>query len=113
LPGLYKACDFVALPSHFDGMPNVLLEAMALGVVPIVSDAGAMGEIVEDGLTGFVFPADDRRGAAEATARALRLNAAEQAVMARRASDSVSEKFSLEREANALCEVLLSDWDRR
>jgi glycosyltransferase involved in cell wall biosynthesis len=61
LPGLYKACDFVALPSHFDGMPNVLLEAMALGVVPIVSDAGAMGDIVEDGRTGFVFPADDRQ----------------------------------------------------
>lgn len=113
LPGLYKACDFVALPSLFDGMPNVLLEAMALGVLPIVSDAGAMGEIVEDGRTGFVFPADDRRAAAEATARALGVNADSRAVMAKRAADSVSERFSLERETDALCEVLLSEWDRR
>ncbi len=108
LPGYYKACDFVALPSHFDGMPNVLLEAMALGVVPIVSDAGAMGEIVEDGRTGFVFPADDRRAAAEATARALDLDADERARMAKLASQSVSERFSLERETDALCEILLS-----
>ncbi|MHC1741874.1 MAG: glycosyltransferase family 4 protein [Syntrophobacteraceae bacterium] len=107
LPGFYKACDFVALPSHFDGMPNVLLEAMALGVVPIVSDAGAMGEIVEDGRTGFVFRADDRRGAAEATAKALGLDAAGRAAMAKRASESVFERFSLERESDALCEILL------
>lgn len=113
LPGLYKACDFVALPSHFDGMPNVLLEAMALGVVPIVSDAGAMGEIVEDGRTGFVFPAGDRRAAADATARALELDANQWAAMAKGAADSVSERFSLERETDALCEVLLSDLFRR
>lgn len=109
LPGLYRACDFVALPSHFDGMPNVLLEAMALGVVPIVSDAGAMGEIVEDGQTGFVFPADDRKGAAEATARALGLGAEERALMAERASEAVAQRFSLERETDALWELLLSD----
>lgn len=113
LPGFYKACDFVALPSHFDGMPNVLLEAMALGVLPIVSDAGAMGEIVEDGRTGFVFPAGDRRAAAGATARALGLDANRRAAMAKEAAESISERFSLERETDALCEVLLSDSFRR
>jgi glycogen(starch) synthase len=113
LPGLYRACDFVALPSHFDGMPNVLLEAMALGVVPIVSDAGAMGDIVEDGRTGFVFPADDRRAAADATARALGLDASGRTAMAEEAAKSVSERFSLDRETDALCEVLLSDSFRR
>jgi glycogen synthase len=112
LPGLYKACDFVALPSLFDGMPNVLLEAMALGVIPIVSDAGAMAEIVEDGRTGLVFPADDRRAAAEATARALGLDVDSRVAMAKRAADSVSERFSLERETDALCEVLHPDWNR-
>jgi len=113
LPGLYKACDFVALPSHFDGMPNVLLEAMALGVIPIVSDAGAMGEIVEDGQTGFVFPADDRRAAADATARALGLDADRRVAMAEAAARSIADRFSLERETDALCEVLLSDSFRR
>jgi glycosyltransferase involved in cell wall biosynthesis len=102
----------VALPSLFDGMPNVLLEAMALGVIPIVSDAGAMGEIVEDGRTGLVFPADDRRAAAEATARALGLDVDSRVAMAKRAADSVSERFSLERETDALCEVLHPDWNR-
>lgn len=108
LPGLYTACDFVALPSLFDGMPNVLLESMALGVVPIVSDAGAMGEVVVHGETGFVFPAEDRRGAARSTAQALELDDLQRTVVANRARDFVVSNFSVEREIQALREIFLS-----
>ena len=108
LPGFYTACDFVALPSLFEGMPNVLLEAMALGVVPIVSDAGAMGEVVRDGETGFVFPSEDRYAAAEATARALSMNDSRRKAMGERARDFVISNFSVEREAEVLKLMLLT-----
>lgn len=52
--------DLLALPSHTEGMPNVVLEAFAAGV-PVVSTAvGGAPEVVEEGLSGFlVRPGDD------------------------------------------------------
>ncbi|MEW6262546.1 MAG: glycosyltransferase family 4 protein [Thermodesulfobacteriota bacterium] len=107
LPGLYAACDFLAVPSYYDGLPNVLLEAMSLGVVPIVSDAGALAEVVQDGETGFVFPAADRQAAAEVTARALNLPENQRLAMGRRAREYVIENHSPDREAEVLMDILL------
>jgi GalNAc-alpha-(1->4)-GalNAc-alpha-(1->3)-diNAcBac-PP-undecaprenol alpha-1,4-N-acetyl-D-galactosaminyltransferase len=49
-----------ALPSRHEGTPNALLEAMAAGVAPVVSDAssGAL-EYVEHQINGLVVPVDD------------------------------------------------------
>lgn len=106
LPGLYAACDFIALPSLFEGMPNVLLEAMALGVAPIASDAGAMKNVIDDGVTGFLFPAEDRAGAADAVERAVCMTDAELAEMSDRVKNRIKNEFSLEREINTICELI-------
>ncbi len=55
LPG----CDVVLLPSRLDGRPNVLLEAMAMGIPAIASRVGGVPEIVEDGVTGFLCDPSD------------------------------------------------------
>lgn len=106
LPALYAACDFIAIPSAFEGMPNVLLEAAACGAVPLVSDAGAMGEVVEDGMTGFVFRAEDRQAAGEATARALALDDSALAAMSAAVRARIRERFSPGREIDALLQLL-------
>lgn len=56
---LLQAGVFV-LPSRFEGMPNALLEAMAAGLAVVVTDAspGPL-EVVENGVNGFVVPADN------------------------------------------------------
>lgn len=46
--------DLLVMPSHFEGVPLILLEAMRLGVVPITTRVGAIHEIVDDGTTGFL-----------------------------------------------------------
>ncbi len=44
---------FMLIPSKYETFGMVCLEAMAMGIIPIVSDAGAMGEMVEHGLNGI------------------------------------------------------------
>lgn len=44
---LYDDCDAIVAPSFAEGMPTVLIEAMARGLVPIATDVGAVREPVE------------------------------------------------------------------
>lgn len=56
----YKKNAIFVLPSLYEGMPNVLLEAMSFSMPMIVSDAcpGAV-ELTENGQCGFVFPTSE------------------------------------------------------
>lgn len=102
LAALYSACDFIAIPSAFDGMPNVLLEAMACGAVPLVSDAGAMSSVVEDGVNGLLFAAENRADAGRATRAAVELTGAGLAAMSQHARTLVAERFTPAAELDAL-----------
>jgi glycogen(starch) synthase len=67
---LYAACDYVAIPSFYDGMPNVMLESLGLGLPLVASRAGGMGDLLEDGVHGFLFDPGDLHGARDALTRA-------------------------------------------
>jgi len=46
--------DFFLLPSWFEGLPIALLETMAAGLVPFVTNAGSVGQYVKDDITGYI-----------------------------------------------------------
>lgn len=102
LPQLYAACDFIAIPSLFEGFPNVLLEAMAAGAVPIVSDAGAMPDVITHGKTGFMFNAVSQKDAGNAFCDALALSNRALSEMRQRVRTMIKQQFSLEQETKAL-----------
>lgn len=54
-----NAADIFLMPSRFEGLPLALLEAMAAGCVPIVSNRGAIPSVVEDGRNGFLVDPGD------------------------------------------------------
>lgn len=54
----YRTCDALVLPTRFEGMPTVVLEAMAHSRPIIVSDVGATGELVDE-RNGWLLPAGD------------------------------------------------------
>ncbi len=54
-----------------DGIANVLLEAMALGVPVLTTTAGAAGEVLADGVNGLLVPPGDAAALAAALRRAL------------------------------------------
>jgi glycosyltransferase involved in cell wall biosynthesis len=66
---LMQATDFLVLPSHFEGLSNALLEAMAGGCPVIASAVGGSAELIEDGRTGLLFPPDDTDALATAILR--------------------------------------------
>ncbi len=58
--------DVLVMPSHFEGLPLVLLEAMAQGVVPIVSRLpGCTDFVLEDGTNGYLVEPGDEKGFGE------------------------------------------------
>ena len=71
----YAACDFLAIPSFYDGLPNVLVEAAALGVPLLASRVDGMADVLTDGKTAFLFDPGDEPRAAWALQRAARLDA--------------------------------------
>lgn len=69
---LYAASDLFVLVSHHEGLSNACLEASAAGLPLVVSRAGGLPEIVDDGVTGLVVDAGDVDGIAAAIGRMLR-----------------------------------------
>lgn len=65
VPGLLPAIDILALPTHREGFPNVVLEAAAAAIPVITTRAtGAIDSVVE-GETGLLFDVDDEIALAE------------------------------------------------
>ena len=55
----YKGSNLFLFPSRHEGMPNVVLEAMASGLPVVASRIAGNEELVLDGETGLLFPSED------------------------------------------------------
>jgi glycosyltransferase involved in cell wall biosynthesis len=71
VPALLETLDVVALPSWTEGLPLVLLEAMARGRPVVATPVGGTPELVTDGETGLLVPPRDPEALAEALRRVL------------------------------------------
>lgn len=56
---LWERYHALILPSRFEGTPLVLLEAMSLGRIGIVTNVGGNPDLVSDGVSGFIGPANE------------------------------------------------------
>ena len=93
---LYGACDALVLSSAWEGMPNVVLEAMASATPVVATAVGAVPEMVADGETGFVVPAGDHAGLAGAMARMMDMAPEERRAMGEAGRRVVRERHSVE-----------------
>ena len=101
---LFAAADVVCLSSDAEGVPMVLVEAMAAGKPVVATDVGGVSDAVEAGSTGLLVPRDDQ----PAFARAL-LELARAPELAKELGDSARarhrERFGVERMVNRYSDV--------
>ncbi|MCI6655110.1 MAG: glycosyltransferase family 4 protein, partial [Clostridium sp.] len=59
LTAYYEACDAVIMPSRWEAFGLVAIEAMKYGKPVIVSNRGALPELVKEGVNGWIFDMDE------------------------------------------------------
>jgi glycosyltransferase involved in cell wall biosynthesis len=93
------------VPSHSEGQPWVILEAMSAGLPVVATDTGAIPETVADGESGFVVPVGDSDGLA-ARIVALLEDHDLWKKLARRSLERYQAEFTVSRSHAALADVL-------
>lgn len=67
----YQAANVLVLPSVKEGMPNVVLEAMACGLPCVVARTSGSRELIEEGVNGFTYSPGDTSELGDAVVRCL------------------------------------------
>lgn len=101
-------------PAPWDNYPCAVLEAMGVGAACVVSDQGGQAEMVEHGVSGLVFPAEDAAALVSAVERllgdrALAKNLRAQAVAA---AQRITEPRALVAAKVEMFEAMLAAQDR-
>jgi glycosyltransferase involved in cell wall biosynthesis len=100
----YAAADVLVLPSHSEGSPYVLLEAMAAGLAIVATKVGGVPEMVEDEESALLVPPREAEMMAAAISRVLT-----DANLARKltanASALISTRYSPETYVRSLVEI--------
>jgi len=104
VPALLESLDVVALPSWTEGLPVVLLEAMAHARPVVATPVGGTPELVVDGETGLLVPPRDPEALAAALRRLL-----EDPDLARRLGEAgrarVAERFTAAAQTRRILEL--------
>ena len=98
--------DALVLPSFMEGLPIVLMEAMAIGVPVVASRIAGIPELVEDGKTGLLFTPSDWEELGDCMDRLLSDNKL-RAAITEQAKTRVLDEFDGRKSATKLAGILL------
>lgn len=93
LPSYLNECKLLVLPTkHDEGLPTIILEAMACGTPVLSSPAGAIPSVVQDGMTGFILKKTDPESIADSIFKAL--NYSDIGLISQNANKMVTVKYN-------------------
>jgi len=114
---IYRRAHIFALPCQVmedgdrDGFPNVLAEAMAMGVPVVSTRVSGIPEMIDDGVHGLLVESRDPGGLADAL-RALLLDSSLHARLARAGRERICERFDSRRTTIALRDLFAAQLQR-
>lgn len=98
---LLGACDVFVLPSHFEGLPMAILEAMAFGLAIVCTPVGSIPAAVEHEVSALFVPVGDAAALADALVRLVREPATRRALQ-----DAARARFNRKFDIDLYCSAL-------
>lgn len=96
IPAILASTDIFVMPSYSEGLSNAIMEAMASGCGCVVSDVGGNRFLIQNGVSGFLFPPGDRE-ALKAHVRRLIEDPIKRRMLGEAARKRIEEVFSWEK----------------
>jgi glycosyltransferase involved in cell wall biosynthesis len=109
-----RAADLFILPSHFEGMPNALLEAMACGLPVVATSVSGVMDLIKHGQNGLLVEPGRADRLADAIVRLLE-DREMALLMGIEARKTMEQFYSIKAVTSAYAELytqLLSERDR-
>jgi glycosyltransferase involved in cell wall biosynthesis len=100
----YLICDAVAIPSIYDGMPNVIFEAAALEIPIIASKAGGIPDVL-DLNTAFLFDVLSEKSLLQALADFNNSNTETLTLIAKKLKQQLKKDFSTTQETQKYLDI--------
>ena len=107
MPAVYPEFDVLASTSRSEGMPLVMLEAMATGLPVVATEVGGVAEIIENGTTGWLARLNDYETIARLLTGML-ANIEATRAMGRAARERVIHRFTLATSVERIAQVIRS-----
>ena len=102
MPDLYQMTDALLLPSHHEGLPVTMLEAMASKKLVVCSDIPALQEVIKNGVNGLTCRPKDVASLGAMIGKALAMSAEERQKLAGKGFKTVTEKGDAEKNMRQL-----------
>ncbi len=93
---LYSMADIVILPSLWEGLPNVVIEAMSCSRVVLASDVSDNPLFIENDVNGFLFRNNDSKDLADKLKAILSLGESDKKLIGDRARERICKMCSLD-----------------
>jgi len=97
LPKLLNELKLLVLPSYTEGLPNIMLEAMACGTPVLATPVGAIPDIIKDGETGFILEDNSPECIAGSVLKIIKLPDHELECVSKNARSLVEREFAFEK----------------
>lgn len=107
LAPFYRAAQVLVVPSAYEGLPMVVMEAAREGLTTVATDVGGVAELVRDGVTGRLVPPDDVQALVAATVSLLGDHAGRQA-MGTAVQTLVAQRFGVDRQVREYVDLYRS-----